>query len=65
MNRVLTEQRLKKLNRTVLSHIEIELGVLKETLPNASRDIDNMFTRLRKNVLDAIGDCKRSILDEE
>ena len=55
---------IKKLNRKILSQIETELNVLKEQCPSVSNEIDNMFKRLRKNVLDTIGDCERSVGEE-
>jgi len=61
MSNIATE--IKKLNRKILSHVEIELEVLKEEHPETVSTVNNIFKRLRKNILDTIGECERSALE--
>lgn len=58
-------QEIRKLNRKVLSQIETEFNVLKDDYPEAISDMDNAYKRIRKNVLDIIGDCERTVVEME
>jgi len=57
------QQEIKKLNRMILSRVESELEVLKESTPDVSKEVDNIYKRLRKGILDDIGDCERELDD--
>ena len=59
MEQILNE--LKVLPRKILRHLENEFEVLVEEKPELKTDLDLMYKRIRKNILDAIGDCRRKI----
>lgn len=63
MNKI--QQEIRKLNRKVLSQVETELDVLKGNHPEVEDVINNIYRRLRKNILDTIGDCERAILEDD
>lgn len=53
------QSEIKKLNRKILSKVENELLILKENHPSLSKDVDDVYKRLRKGILDDIGDTER------
>ncbi len=55
------QQIIRGLNRKIISSMEIELGILKTNFPELTSTIDDSFKRLRKTVLDSVGECERSI----
>jgi len=57
------QQQIHGLNRKILSLVETELNVLKDNHPSVTDDANGMYKRLRKNILDTIGDCERSTLE--
>jgi hypothetical protein len=57
------QQKIKKLNRQILSRVETELDVLRTNNSGLTKEIDDMYIRLRKGILDDIGDCEREIDD--
>lgn len=51
---------IKKLPRRILRAIEIEFEILKETVSvDDAGKITEMYKRIRRQVLDAVGDCVR------
>lgn len=58
------QQEIKKLNRKVLSRVENELDVLKDGHPDLVKEVESMYKRLRKGILDDIGDCERELNDD-
>jgi len=55
------QQEIKKLNRKVLSRVESELEVLKDNHSGLIKEVDDIYKRLRKGILDDIGDCEREL----
>jgi hypothetical protein len=54
------QQLIRSLNRKIISSIEIEFSILKTNFPELTSTIDDSFKRLRKTVLDSVGECERS-----
>lgn len=55
---------IKKLNRKILSKVETELCVLKGDYPELTKAVDSVYKRLRKGILDDIGDAERALADD-
>lgn len=55
------ESYVRSLNSQLLSRLEAELDVLKESNPDLTDEIDNMFKRLKKGIFDCVGGCCRKI----
>ncbi len=53
--------RLNGLNGSILRKIETEFSVFKESNPNLGSEIDKMYRRIRKGILDDIGSFNRFI----
>lgn len=56
-------QEIRRLNRRILSGLETEFAVLKDRYPELVEDLDGSFSRLRKNILDMIGECERTVVE--
>lgn len=56
---------LRRLNYNILRRIEIEFDLLKENDPEKAHEFVNIYTRLRKGILDDIGNTSRSITSEK
>lgn len=56
---------LRRLNYNILRRIEIEFDLLKENNPETAHEFVNIYTRLRKGILDDIGNLSRSVKSEQ
>jgi len=61
MSNVTARIEIRKLPRKILSRVENEFLVLKDNHPELIRNLDDVYRRLRKGILDDIGDTEREI----
>ena len=52
---------IKALNRQVLSNIETEFEVLYKKYPELKQELEDSYSRIRKNILDIVGNYSRNL----
>ena len=58
---MVVQEEIQKLNRKILNKLENEVTVFKDNHPHLQLEVDNMYKRLRKGILDDIGEIQRGL----